>query len=71
MTSSKIQPNCVYIHYSNKEHTYEEHVKPMLEDLHKIGIEVREDVGDYLSHDELSTYYPPFLIKTLNILLNN
>lgn len=60
--TSSIRPQCVYLHYSKAEHTYEEHVKALLADLHTVGISVVEDVHAYLHHGDLKDYYPPFLV---------
>ena len=55
----------IYLHYSNKEHTYQDHIKDMLADLKKYGYTVYEDVESYTDHGEVSLYYPQFLLKTL------
>ncbi len=68
--TSVIQPKVVYFHYSNVEHTYEEHVKDMLYDLKERGIEVVEDVHSYAEHSGLKDYYPPFLVKTIENLID-
>ena len=65
----KIVPNAIYLHYSNKEHTYEEHIKDMLETLNKRGIRVYEDVCDYPYHSGLADYFPPFLKRTIKAIL--
>ena len=63
--TSPIRPLRAYLHYSDKEHTYEEHVKFMLEDLHRGGIPVEEDAMHYASHDELVNYFPAYLNKIM------
>ncbi|MCQ2326419.1 MAG: hypothetical protein MJZ71_02540 [Bacteroidales bacterium] len=67
--STSIKPECVYFHYSNVEHTYEEHVRDMLSDLRTARINVEEDVHDYPDHGGLATFYPPFLERTLRKIL--
>ena len=67
--SSAIRPQRVFFHYSKGEHTFEEHVKDMLSDLHKVGIQVIEDVHHYSQHGQLVEYYPPYLVKVLSQLL--
>lgn len=67
--NSNVKPQCIYIHYSIIEHTYEEHVRALLCDLHNACIPIQEDVNEYPSHSDLSIYYPPFLVNTLNVLL--
>ena len=63
--SSSIRPRKVYLHYSDKEHTYENHVKDMIEDLKKVGIDVEENVEHYLKHEDLIYYYPNYLKKII------
>lgn len=55
----------IYIHYSNKEFTYERHVKFLIEDLKKNNIQFEEDVEEYETHPEIAFYFPKFLINTL------
>jgi len=62
---SKIRPNSVWIHYSDSEHTYWEHIKYLIDDLRNNGIKVYEDVEHYSEHSQLVNYFPAFLRKTL------
>lgn len=61
----------IYIHYSNKEHTYEEHIVHLLKDMKKSGYQIVEDVADYTNHGDLSYYFPDFLKKNIMEILNN
>ena len=61
----------IYIHYSNKEHTYEEHVVHLLNDLKTCGYQIVEDVADYTNHGDLSYYFPDFLKKNILDILNH
>lgn len=69
IASSTILPEVVYFHYSNEEHTYNDHVKELITDLNNVGVEIIEDIGNYKKHGDVSTYYPPYLQKTLNELI--
>ncbi len=51
----------IYIHYSDQEHTYEEHIKDLLQDLSAQGIRIHTDVGNYKNHEELRYYFPQYL----------
>lgn len=62
-------PPCVYIHYSDQEHTYQEHIADMLHDLKECGFPITEDVADYAKHTDVSLYYQPYLLKTLPAVL--
>ncbi|WP_163654758.1 accessory Sec system protein Asp2 [Listeria sp. PSOL-1] len=58
-----------YLHYSTVEHTYDEHISFLLEDLKKNGYQVFEDKRDYEKHQEVAIYFPPYLKETLQNLL--
>lgn len=62
-------PPHVYIHYSDQEHTYAEHIADMLRDLKAHGFPLTEDVADYAKHTDVSLYYQPYLRKTLPAVL--
>lgn len=55
----------IYLHYSNREHTYEEHIRDMIRDLKAEGFSLQEDVGDYETHGEIYRHYRPYLERTL------
>ncbi len=59
----------IYLHYSDKEHTYEEHIKDMLADLKSCGYYVEEDVADYANHSDISYYFPDFLRKQITEII--
>ncbi|MBO7637113.1 MAG: hypothetical protein J6S89_11120 [Paludibacteraceae bacterium] len=63
--TSTIKPNKIYLHFSDKEHTYEEHVRDLLTDVSSAGIPVITDVLDYKSHSDLATFFPLYLSKIL------
>lgn len=60
----------IYIHYSNKEHTYEEHIHDLLAELRMKDICVIENVGDYTDHSEISLYFPDFLVKSIDAIVS-
>lgn len=55
----------IYLHYSENEHTYQEHIKDMIVDLKKYNYSVFEDVKSYTDHSDVSLYYPKFLLSIL------
>ena len=72
--SKKIQgkkqiQNPVYIHYSNQEHTYQEHIVDLLRDLKNAGYEVMENIESYQNHSDISYYFPDFLVSTIRTLI--
>lgn len=58
--------NYLYLHYSIKEYTYENHMKYLLNDLNNLGIDYHSDIAKYDSHPDLALHFPAFLKKTLN-----
>ncbi|MBC1605346.1 Two component regulator three Y domain-containing protein [Listeria rocourtiae] len=54
-----------YIHYSSKEHTYQEHISFLLDDLKNHGYNVVENREEYVKHQEVAKYFPKFLYQTL------
>lgn len=62
-------PPRVYIHYSDQEHTYQEHIADMLRDFQECDFPITEDVADYAKHTDVSLYYQPYLLKILPTLL--
>lgn len=64
--SSNSRPH-IYIHYSPKEHTYIDHIKPMIEELRLNGFTVDEDNDyTYTSHSEVAKYFPSYLLSIVN-----
>lgn len=53
----------IFLHFSDKEHTYEEHIRHMLKDLEECGYHVEKDVADYTNHSDISLHFPDFLRK--------
>ena len=51
----------LYIHYSLNDHTYDEHIKQMIEDMQSVHITVNHDIQYYSVHGELKYYYPDYL----------
>ena len=56
----------IYLHYSEKEHTYSEHVQMLLQDLKQFHFSYETDRKDYPLHDQVALYFPPYLRKTLS-----
>lgn len=68
--TSVVKPKEVYFHYSNVEHTYNEHVKDLLQDLKRSEIKVIEDIAGYPEHSGLAIFFPPYLVKTIELVLD-
>lgn len=59
----------IYLHYSDSEHTYEEHIRYLCGDLAKKGYRYSEDVAHYREHGEISLYFPEFLLHSVEEIL--
>ncbi|MEN2667375.1 hypothetical protein [Listeria aquatica] len=57
-----------YVHFSTKEHTYKEHIADLIKDLKAGGYPLILDEHEYLRHQEVATYFPPFLQRSLKKL---
>ena len=55
----------VYLHYSNQEHTYKDHVKDLIKELKKNNVFLEEDIANYKEHSDVSLYFPKYLKNVL------
>ena len=60
-----IKTQKVFLHYSDQEHTYDEHIKFMIQDMKKSGYHLQHDISDYTNHSDISYYYPDHLLRVL------
>lgn len=60
-----------YLHYSDREHTYEKHIRDLLRDLKASGVTVYEDVAEYPEHSDVGKFYPPFLSETVYAIIQS
>ena len=61
--------NKIYLHYSKNEHTYDEHIISLINDLNKYNYSYSFDERDYTNHSDVSKYFPEFIIGKLNEIL--
>ena len=59
----------IFIHYSNQEHTYKEHICDLIKDLKNKGFSIMEDIASYKEHSDISYYFPDFLKKTIEEII--
>lgn len=71
ITDNEHKDTDIYIHYSDKEHTYKEHIEDLLSALKKEKYNVIEDAWHYEDHSEVAFYFPTFLHDTVKSLLEN
>ena len=65
----KINQSVFYLHYSNMEHTYEDHVKYLISDIKQYDYKLIEEKKDYKNHDEVALYFPDFLVNSINKII--
>ena len=56
----------IHLHYSEKEHTYEEHISKLIEALRKNDFHVTKDIQQYTNHSDISLYFPSFLLRKID-----
>lgn len=56
----------VYLNFSSLEHTFNDHIKDLIDMLKSKGVRYEMKVDSYTSHSDISKYFPEFLLKTLN-----
>lgn len=61
----------VFLHYSNYEHTYNEHIRDLINDMKYTGYKIDFDIHQYAVHGELKYYYPSYLRSSLRKLLED
>ena len=69
MKLNKNNNNSIYVHYSTEEETYETDIKPFLEEVDKLKINVFKDENRYKNHAELTLYFPNYIKDTLKLIL--
>lgn len=62
--------NCtIYLHYSNQENTYKNHIKFLIKDLNMYKYKYELDVKKYTNHSDVSLYFPNYIKSVLNKIL--
>ena len=59
----------IYLHYSDSEHTYDEHIRYLCGDLTGKGYHFSQDIAHYKEHGEISLYFPEFLLRSVEDIL--
>lgn len=65
IVNNKNKNQKIYLHYSSKEHTYDDHIFDLIRVLKDNNYYLVEEVGEYTNHGDVSYFYPKFLIKSL------
>ena len=53
----------IFLHYSDQEHTYKEHIMELLYDLHKYGYKLIEDIEHYNAHNDVGIFFPEYMVR--------
>jgi len=61
----------IFLHYSDQEYMYNQHIKYLLEELKANDIEFVEDIAKYKKHAEIAYFFPSFLVNTLKKEIRN
>ena len=56
----------IYLNYSSLEHTFNEHIKDLINMFKSKSIKYELKVDSYTNHSDISKHFPKFLLKTLN-----
>ena len=55
----------IHLFYSKKEHTYEEHIAPLIKDLNTFNIPHTDTVVDFTEHAEVGKHFGPYIKQEL------
>lgn len=69
LKNPNVKTQKVFLHYSDKEHTYEEHITHMLKDMENAGYYIEKDVADYKNHSDVSYHFPDYLKKNVKVVI--
>ncbi len=58
----------LFLHYSDAEHTFGEHIQYLLKDIDKLGIDCECDICHYAKHNDVAYFFPKFLLDSLRKL---
>lgn len=68
LLTSDVIPRSIHLLYSNVEHTYKEHIRDLIEDIHKRRIPLHETILDFPNHSQVGGYFVTFLKEQLRDL---
>ena len=55
----------IHLVYSKLEHTYDDDIVDLLEDLRRYNIKVIEKEEYFTNHNDVGFYFAPYVVKTL------
>lgn len=61
--------NMIKLFYSDVEHTYRNHIIYLIQDFTKFNYKFNLEVGHYKDHNDISIYFPDFLVKSINEII--
>lgn len=70
---NRVNNNCnrnrIFLHYSDSEPTYFEHISFLIKDLEKNKFQVSVEKMNYTNHNSISDYFPNYLISSLDKIM--
>lgn len=66
---NKKQNQKIYMQYSDREYTYELHIKELIEDIKKTNIELYLETLHYENHSDVHKFFPAYLNKIISTIL--
>ncbi|MGE7605404.1 heparinase II/III domain-containing protein [Peribacillus frigoritolerans] len=60
----------IHLYVGTGDHHYKNHVMPLQEMLSYKGYDVKLDIEENITHEDLKTYFPHYLKKTVSSILN-
>lgn len=59
----------IYLNFSDQEHTFWEHVEHLVKELNDNNYHVECSIDKYTNHSDISLYFPDYLKKTVQMIL--
>ena len=64
---NKNSTTVIHLLYSKSEHTYEDHIKGMIEDFDRNSIKYDECIENFSNHGDVGIFFIPYIKKQFNI----
>lgn len=68
---NKSSESIIHLLYSKKEHTYIEHIKPLIKKLNINDIKHYDKVESFENHSDVGKYFSPWIKSEISKLVNN
>ena len=65
ISRSRGSKTLIHLFYSKQEHTYQEHICPLIRDLEASGVRYEEHIAEFADHAMVGMFFGPFLKSEL------